>query len=257
MIRVSTVIIDHVVLGFLAATIAALAVFFPMVPLPWTILFFGLPIAYMTVRKPKTALPAILSGILFGGVFAVSFEYLAEINNAWVFPQAHNFYLPWHVLGVVPADVMVWYFLWAFIIVQYYEFFFDVPTKRIISHRAIGVTLLGLSIAVALSLSQVKIHIPYVYAVLGTLTLLPVGVLRTVSSYRMKKLLYVIPFFTAFFLLMELSALKVGYWSFTGQYVYSVGLFGFLIPIEEIIFWIVGSPAIIVAYHELFIDDEQ
>lgn len=247
---------DHVVLGALAIAVALFALLLPPAPLLFTLLGFGLPILYLTVRKPRSALAAIIPAFLFGIILAASFEYVAEINNAWIFPQARYFYLPWHILGIVPADVMVWYFLWVFFIVQYYEFFWDVPTARMVSPRIIYVVVPGVFVLATLYFLQARIQIPYAYAVLGGLTLFSIGILRGTSSYPVKKLLRTLPFLVFFFLVMEFVALKVGYWAFTGQYLYTLHVFGYAIPIEEFIFWIIGGPAIIIAYHELFVDDE-
>jgi hypothetical protein len=55
----------------------------------------------------------------------------------------------------------------------------------------------------------------------------------------------------------ELTALATGQWFFPGEYVGSVYLAGFFIPFEELLTFILLSTFSILAYYELYIDDDR
>ena len=54
---------------------------------------------------------------------------------------------------------------------------------------------------------------------------------------------------------MELTALYVGYWEFPGEFLYTISVAQFGIPLEEIFFWIIGGGPLILAFHELLTED--
>jgi len=66
-------------------------------------------------------------------------------------------------------------------------------------------------------------------------------------------------FFFFVWLASECIGLHNGNWIFpaTNQYVGSVTLLGVVFPFEEVFFWFMWYPAVIVAYYEYFIDDRR
>jgi hypothetical protein len=63
-----------------------------------------------------------------------------------------------------------------------------------------------------------------------------------------------IPFFFIN-LLYELSSVYAGHWSFPGEYIGQVTLFGIAFAFEEFLFWIILASTAMLAYYELFSDD--
>ena len=223
----------------------------------WTLLFFGLPIAYLSSKKPLIVRAAAIPALLFGSTFGVAFEYINEINLSWLYPFHDDFFFPWKVFGFVPADIVLWYILWIFLIVAYYEYFFDRPTKSIATVHGVCALLLGGAALLAIHAWGERIVIPYTYAVLGLCSLIPVLIVLLRKRLPADRLLYAIPFFGILFLLMELTALSLGYWEFTGQFVLLLSIAQHDVPVEELFFWVIASPAVIIAHHELFTDDER
>jgi hypothetical protein len=54
---------------------------------------------------------------------------------------------------------------------------------------------------------------------------------------------------------MEVIALAKDFWIFNGNYFYSINLLGKVLPLEELIIWILLSPLVVICYFELFVDD--
>ena len=254
-------LVDHIVLGVLVGFVSMLLFSITISPLLGSILYFGLPSAYLVFKKPyifKLALPPV---IIFGFIYAIGFEYINEVGGSWVFPLAQSFIFPQLFFGIVPGDVIVWYILWVFMVVAYYEYFivhrasYTLVMRRV--YKVLGFGFLGLGvIAVAEYAFNASIVIPYAYTVSGLAALIPVFILYKRKPKRFPKLFQTIPFLAAFFLVMEVIALTVGYWELTGGSVFLMSIAGHAIPIEEIILWIIASPLVLSAYHELFLDEK-
>lgn len=252
---------DHVILAGSIALVTVGTLMFQMSPFVWTVLYFGLPACYLLSRKPEILKSAIIPTGIFGCVYGWGFEYVSEVSNAWIFPRGDEFIWPHFFFGQVSLDVMVWYALWVFTMICYYEYFISQQKQRVVMRRVYKVLGMGvaglLSIAILKYVFSIEPVIPYAYAVLGSVTVLPLAVLYRRKPYTFPRLIRMIPFFGLLFLAMELSALAVGYWEFTGSYVYTIPVLGHVIPIEELLFWIIGSPLIITAYHELLLSNEE
>lgn len=252
---------DHLVLAILVIGVSVFLFLHPISPLWGSILYFGLPSAYLVFRKWCIFELAYPPALLFGFLYGLSFEYVNEVSGAWVFPLAHTFVFPDIFFGV-PGDVMVWYVLWVFMIVAYYEYFIDRPFScRLVMRRVYKALILGALPLLAIVYFELilgqHLRIPYSYTITGLATLVPVYMLYLRKPKIFPKLAKNIPFLAAFFLVMEAVALLIGYWAFPGTYAYSFNFYGHTVPIEELLLWVIGSPLIIAAYHELFLDDER
>jgi hypothetical protein len=224
-----------------------------------TVLFFGLPSLYLIYRDPSHLKKATVAGLLFGVVWGFSFDYIAEFNHAWGWSTNTALALPIHLFGVVSLDIMVWYFLWVFMIVLFYEYFADRNSPKKISSNALWSALVGIIVMIGVvGLSKIDpnaLHIPYPYFVLGILALIPFAYI----SYKRPKLwprfIEIVPFFIFVYLAFELTALYLHLWGFAGQYIGVVQVMGVSFPFEEMLFWIIASSAVTASYFEYFIDD--
>ncbi len=258
---VNSFYLDHLVIAALIILVSGFLLVVPTSPLLGSVLYFGLPGMYLVVRKPCIFSLALTPALLFGFLYGLSFEYINEASGAWIFPLKDTFVIP-NIFFGVPGDVMIWYVLWVFMIVAYYEYFFDKPyscrLKLARVHKAVVLGLIPIGLISFLELAlELKLSVPYSYAITGLATLIPVFILYKRKPYIFPKLARTVPFLAAFFLLMETVALLVGYWEFPGTYAYTLHFWGHQVPIEEILLWIIGSPLIVSAYHELFLDDER
>ena len=110
-------------------------------------------------------------------IWGFVFDYIAEFNNAWNWATNTNLVFPVQFFGVVSLDIMIWYFLWVFVIVAFYEYFVEYDFSRKISKRALPIITTGvIAVVVVVALSKLApalLTFPYTYLVLGSLALVP------------------------------------------------------------------------------------
>lgn len=222
-----------------------------------TLLFFGLPSAYLIYRCPRNLKKATLAGLLLGVVLGFSFDFIAEFNNAWGW--ATDFALPAHFFGVVSLDVLVWFFFWTFLVVAYYEYFIEHDRSSKISPRAKWVLFAGVLIAALViavwKLAPHLLTLTYAYAQLGAVTFIICAVLLIKNPRLIYKTLRLIPFFAFIYLAYEITALYMNLWTFPGAYLGEITIGALAFPLEEFVVWILASSTIVAVYYEFCIDD--
>lgn len=227
-----------------------------------TLFVFGFPVFYLLLilRRRNQYARMVTMVALFGLLYGFLLEYIAEIGGAWEVGAGTRFVFSRTLLGVVSLDVMVWFALWVAYIVLFYEHFLERDRSRIISWRSVlafipGLLVLG-AVCVAHTLGSDFFVWSYAYLVLGLLTLPPVAVLGYMRPRVMYKALLTSCFFAPVYFVYELIALPQRQWVFNGEYIGTLAIGSIPpIPLEELVFWIIFSGAIVVAYYELYIDD--
>ncbi|MCA9352128.1 hypothetical protein KC866_01940 [Patescibacteria group bacterium] len=252
-------VFDLVILVTLILLSSAVILLFDVNFLFATLLYFGLPSAFLIYKKPSNLLKAFLSAVVFGGLWSFSFDFLAEFNNAWNWDSNTDLVFSSHLFGVVSLDIMVWYILWIFLIVSYYEYFVEYDFSKQISKHIQLTLITGVVVAVIL----VSLHkfypqilkINYVYLWLGLAALVAYLLLMIKKPTLFKKSMKVIPFFSFLYITFEIVALEKNLWSFPGEYIGVISILGHAFPVEEFIFWIIFSSAIATAFHEYGVDN--
>ena len=172
-------VFDHIILITLVGSVSLLILSYPISPLIGSILYFALPSTYLIFRKPNILKIAIIPAFIFGFLFGIGFEYLNEVGGSWVFPLESQFVFPSFFFDTVPLDVIIWYILWVFTIICYYEYLIDRPSmptfvsSRI--YKLLALSTIALSIiAIAVYGLETDIVIPYTYTITGLISLIPV-----------------------------------------------------------------------------------
>lgn len=249
-----------VVIGMILISIPII-IYFKVNFLISTIFFFVIPSVYLLIRKPKSIKRIITASFLFGILFGFIFDFLAEFNNAWAWAGGKGLVFPNKILGIVPIDVLIWFFFWVFLIVVFYEHFVEHDRSDKISPNFKYAFFPGLAVLIwVLAIFFINPNLlksDYAYFVLGIFTLIPFIILVIRKPALLGKFVKVSAFFFFLYLSFELTALKLDQWSFPGQYIGTVQLFGAVFPFEEFFFWILMSSTIVLAYYELFVDDEK
>ncbi len=222
-----------------------------------TLLFFGIPSAYLIWRRPRNFKKALVASVVLGLVLGFSFDFIAELNKAWGWTV--NFALPVQFFGTVSLDILVWYFFWVFLVVAYYEYFIEHDHSTKISPRAKWTFLIGLLIAAAVVLiwkfAPGLLVLDHAYAKLGVITLIICALLFLKNPHLIPKILHVLPFFIFMYLSYEITALHLGLWTFPGAYFGTVQVENITFPIEELLIWIIASSSVVATYYEFCIDD--
>jgi hypothetical protein len=221
-----------------------------------TLLFFGVPAAYLSWRKPA----AIKRNLIFSGTF-VLIAYLGDLyavsDKAWYTTTIFNFRLP----GGVPIEDLVWFFLCSYLIIAFYELFFDH-----LSHRTLGRRMI-LLYALVSAAALVVIVLFLLHGNIGTISyfylksciilgIIPLTTFLIEYPRYFGVFLKMTSYFVCLFLLNEIVANHSHHWFFLGQhYIGKVNLGPYPIPLEEMVFYIILLCSITISYFELFDDN--
>ena len=224
------------------------------------LVYYVLPSLYVSYLLPKRIKKTAFFA-LAGALIWISLDYVWELTGAWVVVSAFSTKL----LGNISIESVVWVYVWIYWIIICYQYFWDKKNSVIETRkRTYGLFMLGLFTIIALSICVYKIglnlYIPYSYLILGTIAcLLPsLSIYFYFPSLR-KKLVSAGIYFMYATILYEGTALSLHYWYFPsiGQFIFLLPLFGYYIPIEEIIIWIIFGSTAVIGLYELLDDDEK
>jgi len=254
-LRIDLVVVLGIVLVAIPTTIL-----FQVRFLTSTMLFFAIPTVFLLLRQPKQ-LKRLGASVIAGMVVAVIVDFLAEFNGAWSWAPEGQLVFSSRLFGLIPIDVLIWYFFWIVLTVVYYEHFFEHERTEKVSRRfksALTFFLIVLALIVTAFYTNPEIiRFRYAYLLVGILGAFPFFYLIFRKPHLIGKLLKAGVFNIFLFLSFELTALALDQWRFPGEYVGTVSLFGLRFPFEEFVFWIVLGTPIILSYYELFVDDER
>jgi len=246
-----------VVLGLVPLTAALLSLVLKLDFLLSTILFFGVPALYLSLKETEKVPRVLVFSVLFSlaGLYA---DYIAERDLAWAGPST---IFPVRIGGLVPIENLVWFFLLTYFILIFYEHFFDHFRHKTVGRRMyllyIVLVLATLAFCALLLLDSRAMTVSYFYLKLGLiLGLLPVVAFLVGFPKFLGVFLKTAPYFIALCLLNEFVGLHNGYWTFPGHdFIGWVHLGSYRIPWEELIFWIVMFSSIVIIYFEVFDDN--
>lgn len=239
---------------------AFLTEFFHLNFLVATLLFFGFPSLYLSIKKPSLVKRAL---IFAGGLFipaSIVLDSPAYFDRTWFVPNSVFRF----VGNSVPIEDVIWIFLWFYFAVIFWEYFLDTsrPNLKISSHvKYLILIVIGFTSVYFLFyfLKPELLYIKYYYLKLGVIFMLVplLGVILKFPKLTRKIFIAAVYFFMVSFL-AEFVGLREGHWNFPGEHFLGVMfLSGHRIPYEEIIFWwALGVPGLM-CWYEFFIDDQK
>lgn len=254
-VRLDFLIIIAMVLVFIP-----LILYFQVRFLTSTILFFAVPSAFLILRKPKQ-MKRLTATLAVGMIASFIVDFLAEINGAWSWAPEGQLVFPDKLFGLIPIDVLIWYFFWIILTVVCYEHFFEHERSDKISRSfKLSFVILLILLVTLIAIFYVNpalLQFPYAYFAIGSIGSIPFFYLIFKKPHLIGKLMKAGIFNIFLFLSFELTALKLDQWRFPGEYIGMVQLFGLRFPFEEFAFWIILGTPIMLSYYELCIDDEK
>lgn len=158
-----------VVIGLILLSIPII-VLFRVRPLISAIYLFFIPSMYLLLKRPRSIHRLLAGTLLFGIAFGFIFDFIAVYNRAWYVPD-HQLVINYRILGVVPIDETIWFILWVFSIIVFYEHFIEHDLSDKISHNYRYGILPSLFALVFLLITYFVdpelLHFGYAYLVLG------------------------------------------------------------------------------------------
>jgi hypothetical protein len=236
------------------ATIATLLL--PLNLLVSTLLLFGLPCLYLSLQN-KSIIKSSFIFALAITVISLFTDYLAERDQSWSSTTIFNFRLA----GYVPIEALVWMFLFTYLIVAYYQYFFQPKIQKTPGKR---MPLLYISSAIVLvwfvltAFEAIQpFTISYFYIKFGLILIVLPLVLFTASFPRFITIfLKTAPYFFILSLVNILVSLEKGHWIYSGtNFIGWVQLGSYRFPVEELLFWIILYSSFAITQYEFYNND--
>jgi lycopene cyclase domain-containing protein len=225
-----------------------------------TLLFFGLPAAWLSYRTKEMIKKTALFSLIFSIPFTIIIDYIAVHDKSWFVPETiFNFRL----LGIIPIEDFVWGFLLVYTIIIFYEHFLNKSKHNLIDKRMkyfILPMICVLTIFFVLLLAKPEfLMIKYAYFWIGLiLMLLPSIAFLSFFPKLASKYIKTATYFFALAFLFELTGLHLGQWTFPGtHFIGYIEILNIKFPLEEFFYWFVIGAIAILSYYEFFDDDRK
>ena len=225
------------------------------------ILFFGVPSLILSFKNKKLIKKAALFSLILGFPMTLILDHMAHRAKAWFILQS---VLPFRLFGTVTGESILWGFLIVYFIVMYYEYFLEhkledklyAPNLKYLMMLFFGLFLLFLTVLIT---NPTLLCVDYFYLKAGLLLgLLPILSVLFQFPNLLTKFFKTGTYFFYLTFIMEITALKLGQWTFPGeQFLGWVTLFGVAFPFEELFFWMILGAIAILSYYEFFDDDRK
>lgn len=224
-----------------------------------TLLFFGLPSVYLSLKIKKSIRKTFIFSILSSIPLGILIDYFAEKDGSWLIVDS---VFPYRIFGLITIDGLIWLFFMVYFIVIFYEYFLDKKGRENINRKfkIFEIALSSFLIILVVSHSFFnELAIPYFYLILGILLmLLPVLLYLKNKPNFISRYSKVAFYFIYVFLLNELTGLQLNHWTFPGEnFIGWVSILNYSIPFEEFLFWIGLCSVSVIIHYEYFADDEK
>ncbi len=246
--------VTFLILSPIVTTLITLAL--PVNLLVSTLLLFGPPALYISYKR-KDIIKRSLIYALAATIISILTDYLAEQDQSWVSTSMFH----GRLAGIVPIEALLWVFMLSYLILIYYQFFYDHSSHKLIGKRMPYVFIAVLAVIVWISLLAItgigSFKVEYYYIKFGlAFILLPLLAFIFAFPQYLKVLLKTIPYFTALGLINILVSLHKGHWSYPGDHFIGwVQLGRYRFPLEELLFWIILYTPFLISQFEFFNND--
>ncbi len=225
------------------------------------LLFLFVPSLFLTILNYKSSIKALIFSFVAPVPAIIFFDYIAHINGQWLIPES---IINYRFLGIVTIEVVLWMFLMSYFIVMFYEYFLDKKdNSKIWNSKMTKLTSFFFSVffifLVVYFLKPSLLLFSYAYLWIGVIFLIiPLMIELFRKPHLANKYFYLLVFFFYYTIFYEISALKLGWWSFPAKdFIGWVTIYGITFPLEEFFFWLVLAGVSCISYYEFFDDDEK
>lgn len=254
----------YIFLFFLSWPILAIffSFYFSLTAFLSPIIFFGIPSLFLSLLKPQFTKKAFFASLLIEP-FMIIVDYIAQITHTWVWPMPQSLF-EFKIFHYVSIESLVWGFLQTYLVIIFFQFFFDYATvNKVWNKRSENALLITISLcfifAFFLFFLPNLLKIPFWYITFGIFLITPFVVLEKVNYPKMFSQIFKagIYFFYLNFT-YEITALRIGWWSFPSkEFIGYVSFFNVTFPFEEFFFWLILFGLAILSYYEYFFNNER
>jgi len=226
-----------------------------------TLLYFGVPAVYLSLRNKHIVNKSITFSLIFGVFASFVVDTYGILNQSW-FVQKSIF--PFRI-GLVPIEDIIWGTLLTYNIILFYEHLLDKGKHNLKDTKfkyLIILALIVLIIFTLLYLLQSKILITkYAYLKLGFVTMfLPTISFLAIFPRLLSKFIKAGVYFFLQGLMFELTGITLNHWGFKdgpNRFINWINFGNIKFPLEEFIFWMVLFSTCVLSYYEFFDDDRK
>lgn len=234
---------------------------FPINALFSSIIFYGIPAALLSLYRPEYVKKSLF--VSFSPLpLLVIVDYIAERTGIWFWPLPDSVFPK--LFNYVSIEVLLWGFLHTYVVVLFFQYFFEKTfIKKILTKRSrealFGTSVIFIIFLIALILYPAILNIPYWYIIFGTVGILPIVIFEDLRYPRIfQRLLKTGAYFFYLNFTYEITALKIGWWSFPSkQFIGYISFFEVTFPFEEFFFWLILFTLAILSYYEFFFNRER
>jgi len=226
------------------------------------ILFLAIPSIYLAIKGREYVKKALLFTLAVGITTMIILDYVAQKTGAWVmYPDS---IINFKLFGIVTFEVVLWAVFTCFFIIIFYEYFINKHSTRIFWQSKMKYVLMLAIISFIIFLVFLfaipdLLNIPYFYLTWGiVLLLIPFLIQLFRYPKTTSKFFLAGAYFFYLHFIYEITALKLGWWTFPGtEFIGQISMLGVIFPIEELIFWFILLALTTLSYYEFFDDDEK
>ncbi len=219
------------------------------------VLYFVVPSMYLAITKREVLLHA-LAAAMCSVPCVTFFDYLAYINRAWSVQTVFD----WRLFNMIPIEDYLFTAFACFAAVAAYRVFQALAKVTPVNINAVMRFFLAACVAscALVLLSEVApgfVRIRFYYAWLDlTVFVVPVAAFLLRNPSFFNRFVRAAPFVFVLMFVYEITALKLGMWSFPStDYIFSWNLLGVRFPIEEMLAWMVLFFPISIAFSEVIV----
>lgn len=223
-------------------------------------LFLIVPSIYLSRKHPHLIRKTTVFSLAMSIPIAFLFDYIMESTEAWALGRMA--FPHFWIIEYVSLLQIIWLFFYAYLVIMYYEVFFDKSVSKLTYPRTKWFFILMILILAFVVFSHIfyplLLNINYFYLKGGIiLGLLPLAVFFFEFPALISKFIKIGLFFAYYTLVYELTALSLHQWYFPNenQFLFYVNIFGHRFPFEELFFWIFIGAVWGLVYYEFFDDD--
>ena len=213
-------------------------------------------VLYLFYLNHRSGKKILLDGLILGLFGNLCFDTFAHNSKAWFSPSIFSF----RIIGA-PIENFIWGVLFVLLVFGFYEYFFDSShgTKLPPEHRywVVVVVIVTMLFPIMYALNPKIFIIPSFYLLsIAVLLVVDFFILKGHPKFATKAILATVALLPLSFV-HEFVSLELHYWIFEfGNHLAYVNLFGYIIPFEELMFFI-GAPLATICIYELFIDNKK
>ncbi len=217
-----------------------------------TISVLILPALLLFFLEQKNVKKIILASLVFGPLFGLILEFMAELNQDWAVGQL---ILGVKILGFLPLENIIGHFAMAFFIFTFYEHFLNNKKNSTISKKLLFAAFIAFLVNVLIFTvyftKKELLIFNYSYIAMGIIAIVPLIVIVLKNSELLNRLLNLALFFAPLFFILEIIGVYNGFWSFPGDnYVGIVYIGDLKFAFEDFILWTIFYPPAIVSYYD-------